>query len=82
MVDIPLTLVGNQVSVTTGTTVNGSGLLRAYAPTDVLVTISNSIDVLLCTMTMPAGTIEIITKNYDDKISANAALLCTPLAWR
>lgn len=82
MVDIPLKLVGNQVSVTTATTVSGSGLLRVYAPADVLVTVSNANNVVLGTMTMPAGAYEIITKNYTDTISANVALLCTPLAWR
>lgn len=82
MVDIPLKLVGNQVSVTTATTVNGAGLVRAYAPADVLVTVSDANSAVLGTMTMPAGAYEIITKNYTDTISANVALLCTPLAWR
>jgi hypothetical protein len=31
---------------------------------------------------MPAGAYEIITKDYDETVGANTALLCTPLAWR
>lgn len=82
MVDIPLKLVGEQVSVTTPTTLNNSGLIRLYAPTDVLVTVRNAANTVLGSMTMPAGGYEILVKDYDETVGANTALLCTPLAWR
>jgi hypothetical protein len=82
MVDIPLKLIGEQVSVTTATTLNNSGLFRVYAPADVLVTIRSSANSVVGTMTMPAGAYEIITKDFDETVGANTALLCTPLAWR
>ena len=82
MADIPLKLVGVQVSVTTANTVANANLVRVYAPANTLVTITAANSTILGTMTMPAGNVETIVKNYDDTITANAALLCTPLAWR
>lgn len=82
MVDIPLKLVGEQVSVTTPTNLNNSGLVRLYAPSDVLITVRNSNNVVLGSMTMPAGAYEILVKDFDETVGANTALLCTPLAWR
>jgi hypothetical protein len=81
MVDIPLKLIGTQVSVTTANTVSNANLVRAYAAGVTLVTVANT-GGTIGTMTMPAGSIEIIAKDYADTLTANAALLCTPLAWR
>ena len=82
MVDIPLKLIGEQVSVTTATNLSNSGLCRVYAPADVLVTIRSSANNVMGSMTMPAGAYEIIVKEFDETVGANTALLCTPLAWR
>jgi hypothetical protein len=82
MVDIPLKLVGQQISVTTANTVSNANIVRAYAAANTLVTITAANTTVLGTMTMPGGMVEIIAKNFDDTITANAALLCTPLAWR
>jgi hypothetical protein len=82
MVDIPLKAIGQQVSVTTANTVGNSSLVRAYAASTTLVTISDASTNVIGTLTMPAGIVEILVKNYTDTITANVALLCTPLAWR
>lgn len=81
MADIPLKLVGAQVSVTTANTVSNAVLVRAYATATTLVTITAANSTVLGTMTMPAG-VETLVKNTTDTITANVALLCTPLAWR
>lgn len=82
MADIPLKLVGSQVSVTTANTVANANLVRAYAAANTLVTISDANSTVIGTMTMPGGFVETIAKNFTDTITANVALLCTPLAWR
>lgn len=82
MADIPLKLVGSQISVTTANTVSNANLVRAYATAETLVTISAANAAVIGTMTMPAGMVETIAKNFTDTITANVALLCTPLAWR
>ena len=82
MVDIPIKIIGTQVSVTTANTVALSNLVRAYASAVTLVTISDASAAVIGTMTMPAGMTEVLVKNYTDTITANVALLCTPLAWR
>jgi hypothetical protein len=82
MVDIPIKIIGAQVSVTTANTVANANLVRAYAAGVTLVTIRDADTNVIGTMTMPAGMTEVLVKNYSDTIGANVALLCTPLAWR
>lgn len=79
--NIPIKVAGAQVSVTTANTVTNANLVRAYAAGSTLVTIANT-GGTIGTFTMGAGTAEIIVKDYADTIAANAALLCTPIAWR
>lgn len=80
--NLPIKVMGSESSVTTANTVGGSNLVRAYAAANTLVTISYANAATIGTFTMPAGSVELIVKDYTDTISANAALLCAPVAWR
>jgi hypothetical protein len=82
MADIPLKMIGSQISVTTANTVSNANLIRVYAPNVTLVTTAYANGTTIGTMTMAAGGVETLVKNYDETVSANVALLCTPLAWR
>lgn len=75
-------VTGSEISVTTANTVSGSNLVRAYAVANTLVTVALANTTTIGTFTMPAGSVELIVKDYTDTISANAALLCAPVAWR
>ena len=82
MVDITLKLVGEEVDISTPSTVHNSTFVRVYAPTDAIITYYNENDVVIGSMTMPAGFVEIMEKNRPDKLSANTTVLATPLAIR
>ena len=82
MADIPLKMIGQQISVTTANTVYNSSLVRVYAPNVTLVTTTDANNAVIGSMTMAAGGVETLVKNYTDTITANVALFCTPLAWR
>lgn len=82
MVDIILKPTGQQVDISTANTVHDSPLVRVYAPTEALVTYSSADDVVIGTMTMPAGFVEIMEKRRTDKLSANTVVWATPLAYK
>jgi len=82
MVDIVLKLAGQEVSVTTANTVNGSVLFRVYSPSESLITIRDANSAVIGTMTQPAGFVEIIEKRKTDTIEANTAIKCTPVAYK
>ena len=85
MVDIVLKLTAPEVSVTTKNTVNDCVLLRIYTPTaggDSLITVRNSANTIIGTMTQPAGFVEIMEKRSSDTIEANTAIKCTPVAYK
>lgn len=82
MVDIILKPTGEQVNISTPSTVHDTTLLRIYAPTEALVTYSNSSDEVIGTMIIPAGFVEIMEKLRSDKLSANTTVWATPLAYK
>lgn len=82
MVDIILKLTGPQVDISTANTVNGSTLVRVYAPADALVTYANASDEVIGTMIIPSGFVEIMEKLHTDKLSANTTVWATPLAYK
>ena len=72
-----------EISVTTANTVYDSLLVRAYAASKTLVTISDAVSAnTIATFTMPAESIELIEKDRLNTISANAAILCTPISYK
>jgi hypothetical protein len=72
-----------EISVTTADTVYNSLLVRAYASTKTLVTISDAVSAnTIATFTMPAESIELIEKDKLNTISANNAILCTPVSYK
>jgi hypothetical protein len=72
-----------EISVTTANTVYDSSLVRAYAASKTLVTISDAVSAnTIATFTMPAESIELIEKDRLNTISANAAILCTPISYK
>lgn len=83
MVDITLKLVGEEVDISTPSTVHNSTFVRVYAPTsDAVITYTSEDDVVIGSMTIPAGFVEIMEKNRTEKLSANTTVLATPLAIR
>lgn len=82
MVDVVMKLLAAEVAVTTATNLGQAGLFRIHAPTLAVVTIRNAATVVLGTMTMPAGAIEILVKSPTDTIEATAAVRCTHIAYR
>jgi hypothetical protein len=56
--------------------------VRVYAPTEALVTYSDSADATIGTITIPAGFVEIMEKLRTDKLSANTTVWATPLAYK
>ena len=84
MVDIVLKLVGEEVSVTTPNTVSNAVLFRVYTPTggDSLITVRDSANNVIGTMTQPGGFVEIMEKRATDTIEANTAIKCTPVAYK
>ena len=85
MVDIVLKLTAPEVTVTTANTVNNSVLFRVYTPSggsDALITIRNSANTVIGTMTQPAGFVEIIEKRATDTVEANTSILCAPVAYK
>lgn len=85
MVDIVLKLVGQEVSVTTASTVNSSTLFRIYTPSGgsaALITVKDSGGNTIGSMTQPAGFVEIMEKRATDTVEANTAIKCTPVAYK
>ncbi len=72
-----------EISVTTANTVYNSSLVRAYADVKTLITISDAVSAnTIATFTMPAESIELIEKDKLNTISANNAILCTPISYK
>jgi hypothetical protein len=85
MVDIILKLTGEQVSVSaTPDDLNGAVLFRVFTPTggDALITIRDSGNTVIGSMTQPAGFVEIIEKRQTDTVEANTSIRCTPVAYK
>lgn len=82
MVDIVLKLTGQQVDISTASTVHNSTWVRVYAPTEALVTYSDSSGNVIGSITMPAGLVEIMEKLRTDKLSANTTVWATPVAYK
>lgn len=83
MVSPILSVFGLEQSVTTAVTFNGAKLLRVYnaQATDVVVTISNSSDVTVGTVTVPSKNTIFVTKNPTDKIACASACLVVPVGF-
>ena len=72
-----------EMTVSSANTVYNSVLVRAYAPSDSYVIISDAVSAnTIGTFTMPAGTVEYIEKEKLNTISANTAILCTPISYK
>lgn len=83
MVDIVLKLIKPEVEVgDVANTVHDAVIFRVFAPATSKVTISDSDNVEIGSMTIPGGFVEIMTKRSTDLVSASPPILCTPVAWR
>ena len=83
MVDIVLKLLKPEVEVsTTIDTVHDSVLFRVFAPDTAKVTVTDSADTIIGSMTIPAGFVEIIAKRSSDRVTAIPPVLCTPVAYK
>lgn len=82
MVDIVLKLTKPEVEVSTPTTINGSVLFRVFAPGTAKVTVADSANTIIGSMTIPGGFVEIMEKRSTDLVYASPAVLCTPVAYK
>lgn len=69
-------------NLTTANTVQDSQLVRIYAGANTLITITTSANVVAGSFVMPNGTTEIVEKDTDDTITANASVSVTPVAYK
>jgi hypothetical protein len=85
MVDIVLKLTAPEVSVTTPNTVNDCVLFRIYTPSggaDAVITVKDSANTVIGSMTQPAGFVEIMEKRPSDTVESTVAIKCTPVAYK
>lgn len=83
MVDIVLKLTKPEVEVSSiPNTVNGAVLFRIFAPSTAKITVADSSNTVIGTMTIPSGFVEIMEKRSTDLVYASPAILCTPLAYK
>lgn len=85
MVDIVLKLTKEEITVSsTPDTLDNAVLFRIYTPTggDSLITIRDSANNVIGTMTQPGGFVEIMEKRPTDTIEANTSIKCTPVAYK
>jgi hypothetical protein len=83
MVDIVLKLTKEEVEVSdTPDTIDNCVLFRIYSPSISKITVTDEDDVILGSMTMPAGFVEIMNKRFTDTLTATEPVFCTPLAWK
>lgn len=86
MVDIVLKLIAPEVTVTgTPDTISDCVLFRIYTPSggpDALITVRDSSNNVIGTMSQPAGFVEIMEKRATDTVEASTAIKCTPVAYK
>jgi hypothetical protein len=85
MVDIVLKLVGEEIVVSsTPDAINSAVLFRVFTPTggDSLITVRDSSNNIIGSMTQPAGFVEIMEKRATDTVEANTSIKCTPVAYK
>lgn len=85
MVDIVIKVTKPEISVTTANTIYDCVLFRVYTPSggsDALITVKSANGSVIGSMTQPAGFVEIMNKGATDTVEANAAILCSPVAWK
>lgn len=83
MVDIVLKLTKPEVEVSsTPDTIHDSVLFRVFAPSTTKVTVTNSANTVVGSMTIPGGFVEIMEKRATDRVEANPTVLCTPVAYK
>lgn len=78
-----LKLIGEERSLSSANNVGSATLVRVYNDTAgaVLITRSTSGAVTLGTTTIAANTVEFFVKDSSDTLTANAAVLATPVAF-
>lgn len=82
MVDIVLKVTKPEMEVTTANTVYDCVLYRVFAPSTAKVTITDSSNTEIGSLTMPGGFVEIMEKRKTDRVSANPSVLCTPISYK
>lgn len=83
MVDIVLKLTKDEIEVGgTPVTVGDSILFRVFAPSTSKIYTLDADDNPIGSMTIPGGFVEIMEKRKTDKVKAEPAVLCTPVAYK
>ena len=68
-------------SANTEVTVSNNPLLRVYASAESTVTVTDSSNTVVGTVTLPAGSVTYLEKSPTDTITANTDVLVTPVAY-
>lgn len=82
MVDIVLKLTKPEVEVSSPNSINGSVLFRVFAPSTAKLTIADSANTVIGSMTIPGGFVEIMEKRSTDLVYAAPSVFCTPVAYK
>ena len=86
MVDIVLKLTKPEVTVsTTPNTVSDAILFRIYTPaagSEAIITIRDSANTIIGSMTQPSGFVEIMEKRATDTVEASTPIKCAPVAYK
>lgn len=72
---------GSAISVTTANTVSDSTLVRIHATNAATITVANT-GGTIGTFDMSQGQVETLEKASSDTIASNAAVSCTPVAYK
>lgn len=71
----------SEISVTSANTVSDARNVRVFAENKTLLTIRTANNEVIGSITMPAGSIEVIEKNPTDTVSANVAVLAAEVGY-
>lgn len=86
MVDIVLKLTKPEVTVsTTPNTIENAILFRIYTPStgsEAVITIRDSANNIIGSMTQPSGFVEIMEKRATDTVEASTPIKCAPVAYK
>ena len=74
-------VLNTEITVSTANTVYDSKLVRVYATANAILTVTDSEDNTIGTMTIPGGRVEYVEKSPTDTITANTAVLCVPVSY-
>lgn len=74
--------LAEEIEVTTANTVSNSSLVRVFATSTTKVTLRNSSNVVLSSITVIGGEVIVLSKTPTDTLTSALPVLCVPIAFR